>query len=269
MFFGVIFNKGNKCKTRCSDGDKQDKDMVKEKKEIELLKLKYEKLHYIQEVEKDRDKTVENKASMFIGSTSIMGAIIIGCANLVTDKDNVYSYVNMCILLFMLILIYCLGCSIIHSVLTLRKRLYYQLGINDLENRRNKKEHYIKLIESTIKIIKHNEVVINSKVDSMQKAQDCFIDFWIWTVLFFINMVAYHVFHAYEISLSLETPFKLVATLVISGIGYLAVKRIVEKIREADKEDRREPDVEKEIRAVCMMAVSGDEKGTTEEGKRN
>ena len=43
--------------------------------EIELLKLKYEKLQYIEEKEKERDKTVENKASMFIGSTSIMGAI--------------------------------------------------------------------------------------------------------------------------------------------------------------------------------------------------
>lgn len=269
MFFGIIFNKGNKNKFRHSADEKQNKDMLKEDEELELLRLKYEKLHYIQEVEKERDKTVENKASMFIGSTSIMGAIIIGCANLVTDKENVYSYVNMCILLFMLILIYCLGCSIIHSVLTLRKRLYYQLGINDLENRRNKKEHYVKLVESTIKIIEHNENIINSKVDSMQKAQDRFIDFWIWTVLFFINMVAYHLFRAYEISLSLETPFVLVVTFVISGIGYLAGKRIVEKIREADKDDKKEPEVDKEIRAVCMMAVSGDGRDTIEEEKRS
>ena len=265
MFFGLIFNKENTSKSRRSNYNKQNKDMVKENEDIKLLKLKYEKLHYIQEVEKERDKTVENKASMFIGSTSIMGAIIIGCANLVTDKDNVYSFVNICILLFMLILIYYLGCSIIQSVLTLRKRLYYQLGINDLENRRNIKEHYVKLIESTIKIIKHNEEIINSKVDSMQKAQECFIDFWIWTVLFFINMVAYHVLHAYEISLSIDTPFKLVVTFVISGIGYLAGKRIVEKIREADKDDQKEPDVDEEIRAVCMMAVSGDGRDAAEE----
>ena len=269
MFFGLIHNKGNKCQSCRSDNNKQNKDMVKENEEIELLKLKCEKLHYIQEVEKGRDKTVENKASMFIGSTSIMGAIIIGCANLVTDKDNVYSYVNICILLFMLVLIYYLGRSIIHSVLTLRKRMYYQLGIDDLENRKNKKEYYTKLIESTIKIIRHNQIVINSKVDSMQKAQECFIDFWIWTVLFFINMVAYHVLHAYDINLSLETPFKIVITFVISGIGYLAGNRIVEKIREADKEDQKEPDVDKEIQAVCMMAVSGGGRDSTEEEKRS
>ena len=59
--------------------------------------------------------------------------------------------------LFLCILIFCLGRSITYSVLTLRKRRFWYLGIDDLENTGNKEEYYKKLIDSTIRIIKHNQ----------------------------------------------------------------------------------------------------------------
>ena len=243
MFFGIILKKDNKTVTLRTDANYQTKKRNSESDEIDLLRLKLEKLQCIQETENERDKTVDNNATMLIGY-------------MVTDVTNPYSYVNMCILLFLSILIYCLGRSIIYSVLTLRKRVYYQLGIDDLEDRKTIKELYFNLIKSTIKIIKHNENVINSKVDSMLMAQECFIDFWIWTVLFLINLVAYNLFLAYEISMSFKTPFMLVVTFVISGIGYLIGKSLVKKIKESDKVDKIAPNVDKEIRAVCMMSVS-------------
>ena len=247
--------------TNCSSGnDHQDKDIAYGMDEVELLKLKYEKLQYIDEKERERDKTVENKASMFIGSTSIMGAIIIGCANLVLDASTPYSYVNLCILLFMLILIYCLGRSITYSVLTLRKRVFWYLGINDLENTTNIKEHYKKLIDSTIKIIKHNEAVINSKVDSMQIAQESFIDFWIWSGLFFVNLLVYHVLHAYGIGLTWDTILWVIITMALSGIGYLVMANLVARLKKTDEDDAR-PNVDDAIRAVCLMSVSRMEGG--------
>lgn len=240
---------------------RQDKGVVCNNEEVELLKLKYEKLQYIDEKERERDKTVENKASMFIGSTSIMGAIIIGCANLVLDSSNAYSYVNLCILSFMVILIYYLGRSIMYSVLTLRKRTFWFLGVNDLENTTNKKQHYKKLIESTIKIIKHNEAVINSKVDSMQIAQESFVNFWIWSGVFFVNLLAYHVFHAYGIGLSWDTLLWVLITMTISGIGYLVVSTMVNRLKKTDEDEAR-PNVDEDIRAVCLMAISRIEEGT-------
>lgn len=235
----------------------QNNTLVQEGEEVELLRLKYEKLQFIEQKENERDKTVENKASMFIGSTSIMGAIIIGCANLVLDSSNAYSYVNMCILLFMLILIYSLGRSIIYSVLTLRKRKFWHLGIDDLQNTTNKKDHYKKMIDSTIKIIKHNQGVINSKVDSMQIAQESFVNFWIWSGLFFINLLAFHVFHAYGIGLSWDKTLWVLLTFLLSGIGYLVMAGVVDRLRKTD-EDEIIPTVDDEIRAVCMMSVSQD-----------
>lgn len=240
---------------------RQDKGVVCNNEEVvELLKLKYEKLQYIDEKERERDKTVENKASMFIGSTSIMGAIIIGCADLVLDSSNTYSYVNLCILSFMVILIYCLGRSITYSVLSLRKRTYWVLGVNDLENTTNKKQFYTKLIESTIKIIKYNEDVINSKVDSMQIAQESFVDFWIWSGVFFVNLLAYRVFHAYGIGLSWDTLLWFLITMIISGIGYLVVLTKVNRLKNTDV-DEAKPNVDEDIRAVCLMAVSQIEEG--------
>lgn len=235
MFFSLIRNILSSNTHACSDEFHQDNKCVREDDEIELLKFKFEKLLLIYEKERERDKIVENKASMFIGSTSIMGAIIIGCANWVSNASNTYSYVNICILLFMLILVFCLGRSIIYSVLTLRKRKYCCLGVNDIENTTKKEDYYKKLIESTIKIIKHNEAVINSKVDSMEVAQVSFVDFWIWSGVFFVNLLAYHVFHTYGIGLSWYTLQWVLVTMTLSGIGYLVVSNMVEILKKSDE----------------------------------
>ena len=201
-----------------------------EDKEIEILMLKYEKLQFIEEKERERDDIIEKKASMFIGSTSIMGAVIIGCSNLVTDSSGTFSYVNMCILSLMVILIYNLGRSITYSVLTLRKRNYWTLGVEDLQqDNLNKEEYYKKLIDSTIRIIKHNQHIINRKVDSMQIAQESFIDFWVWSGIFLVNLLAYHIFHAYDICFSWSTLPMVFVTLVLSIIGYLIVGYMVKK----------------------------------------
>lgn len=255
MFLRMICNRLRGRGTANFVDECQGVKTASDNEELELLKLKYEKLQYIHEQETDRDKTVEAKASMFIGSTSIMGAIIIGCANLVSAGSASYSYVNLCILMFVLILIYYLGRSITYSVLTLRKRTYWYLGINDLEGMGNMKTQYERLIESTIKIIKHNEAVINSKVDSMQIAQESFVDFWIWSGLFFLNLLAYHVFHAYGIELSLDTIIWVLVTMTLSGIGYLAIISLVESLKKTDADDAK-PNVEEAIRSVCMMMVS-------------
>lgn len=227
----------------------QPKEAIAKSEEIELLRLKYEKLQYIEEKEKERNKVVENKASMFIGSTSIMGAIIIGCSNLVLNSHKSDSHVNICILMFMVILIYCLGRSITYSILTLRKRSFWSLGIDDLQGIANKEGYYKKLIGCTIKIIKHNESVINSKVDTMQRAQDSFVDFWIWSGIFFVNLFIYHMFYVYGISL--DTHFNVLLILTLSVIGYLIVSNMISRHIQPDKNESL--DVENEIRSVCSM----------------
>lgn len=256
MLTHIVDNMLNRWINKSSLVQQKNHTTTSENSEVELLKLKYEKLQFIEEKENERDKTVESKASMFIGSTSIMGAIIIGCANLVLDGTNTISYVNLCVFSFLLILIYCLGRSIIYSVLTLRKRKFWSLGIDDLQNTTNKRDYYTKLIESTIKIIKHNETVINSKVDLMKIAQQSFVSFWIWAGVFFVNMLAYHIFHAYGIGMSWDTMIKVLVTLLLSGIVYLVLANMVDSLK---REEDETSNVEDKIHAVCMMAVSREE----------
>ncbi len=220
--------------------DKKDEELL-------LLKLKYEKLHYIEETEKERNKTIETKASMFIGSTSIIGAILIGCSKLVTDGTETNSYVNLCIMLFLVILLYHLGRSIVYSILVLKKRNTYALGIDDLIAG-SIKEHYTKIISSTIRIIKYNEDIINEKVDLMQLAQKSFIDFLLWSGIYVINIFAYNIFHSYNITMSINVPMIIFMTLLLSIIGYLVLSFLQDKYIKEKKEAL--DDVKKLIKEV-------------------
>ncbi len=231
------------------------KEKNKDSLDIELLRLKYEKLQYIEEKESDREKTVEAKASMFIGSTSIMGAIIIGCANLVSEPINMLSYVNTCILSYMFILILCLGRSITYSLQTLRKRVFWYLDINDLEKIRSKEVYYKKLIVSTIKIINHNQEIINSKVDSMHKAQQCFIDFWIWSGIFIAYLVSFHILSSCRMEWAFDILTKVVVTMILSSIMYLILKSLVRNIPSTE-ENKHVPNDDKDIMSLCMMVIS-------------
>ena len=89
----------------------------------------------------------------------------------------------------------------------------------------------------------------------MQIAQESFVDFWIWSGVFFMNILVYHVFHAYEIRLSGYTLLLVLVTMILSGIGYMVVESMVERLKKSD-EDEAKPKVDETIRSVCLMAVS-------------
>lgn len=103
--------------------------------------------------------------------------------------------------------------------------------------------------------IKHNEALINSKVDSMEIAQESFVDFWIWSGVFFMNILVYHVFHAYGMGVSWNTLLRVIVTMALSGIGYLVVASMVARWKNSD-EDEANPNVDDEIRAVSLMSIS-------------
>ena len=95
----------------------------------------------------------------------------------------------------------------------------------------------------------------------MQIAQESFVNFWIWSGVFFVNLLAYHVFHAYGIGLSWDTLLWVLITMTISGIGYLVVSTMVNRLKKTDEDEAR-PNVDEDIRAVCLMAISRIEEGT-------
>lgn len=148
--------------------------------ETDMLKLKYEFMLRVLDREKERDKTIESKASMFIGSTSIMGTIMTTGLGYLSKRDN---DINIFSVLCLVVLIYYMMRSITYALLALRKRTYYYLAKNDIENATDKKTYYEGLINSIDIVLKQNQQNTNSKVDYMELAQKNFFCFWISSFL--------------------------------------------------------------------------------------
>ena len=89
----------------------------------------------------------------------------------------------------------------------------------------------------------------------MQTAQESFVNFWIWSGLFFVNLLAFHLFHAYGVGLTWDTILWVIITMALSGIGYLVMANLIAGLRKTDADDAK-PNVDETIRAVCMMTVS-------------
>lgn len=239
LLFTLCSQKSAKMKTKDDD--------------IELLKLKYEMLRSILEREKDRNKTVESKASLFIGSTSIVGAILVGCSKLVSDGSGEPMYLNTIILLFMSVLVCLLSCAIWHSIQVLRKRTYWMLGIEDVENLDNRKDFYLKLIAATIKIIKHNEQLINDKVDSMEMAQRRFVDFGLFSIVYIVDLLVFKFLSIFELQLWLTSLILLLVVGCLTVMGYLFLSRLGDRDKIAEKNN---VNVDGQITSVCFMGYS-------------
>ncbi len=222
-----------------------------EDKEIELLKLRYEILCAILKREKERDKTVESKASLFIGTTSIVGAVLVGCVKLVSDEKGDDTCLNTIILLFMLVLVSLLSFAIWHSIRVLQKRKYCMLGIEDLGDTKTEKEHYLKLIDATIKIIKYNEPIINAKVDSMEMAQRRFIDFGLFSIIYVTVLLIYKLLTVLNTQIYLTLAIIVFHTIIFAVIGKSFVRILRNK---QNSHEVNNADVERQIKVVSSVS---------------
>lgn len=227
-----------------------------EDEQLEVLKLKYEKLCYFLEEERDRRKTVEGKASIFIGTTSIMGAILVGCSKLIFDETDDGKIVNTFILVSMLVLVAILASTIWYSVKVLKKRTYWKLATNDLENIANRKQYYIEMISSMIKILKFNETVINMKVDNMELAHMRFLDFWLFSVIYILDLFVFKILNVYCIEPEARLLGVLFITIVLSVIGYLCLTHFLKKYQQTNFTDEENFKINELIDTVCCLSIS-------------
>lgn len=62
-------------------------------------------------------------------------------------------------------------------------------------------------------------------------------------------------FHAYRMGGSCNTLLWVIVTMALSGFGYLVVASMVARLKNTD-EDEANPNVDDDIRAVCLMSIS-------------
>ncbi len=127
----------------------------------------------IYESENERRKTIEAKSSLFIGAISVISTIIMGITAGLINAKKIDFEITFLVLALFLLTIY-LARTIWFSVKALERRNYQFLSVENFTKFENEKDYYENLILLTEKLLKRNQIVINSKVDSMVMAQEYF-----------------------------------------------------------------------------------------------
>jgi hypothetical protein len=122
--------------------------------------------------ESDRRKNIEGKASLFIGTISVVTSVVLGVTSILVKENEFGITISVFILLFILT-IYMLR-TIWFSIQALERKNYYSISVEDFLLNDLNDEYYKKLIAEIKNKITKNAVTINSKVDSMTMAQEYF-----------------------------------------------------------------------------------------------
>jgi hypothetical protein len=141
-------------------------DSVNLEKALEYTLKKFER-------EEDRKKSVDTKASLFIGTISVVTSVIVGITSVLINKNDFTTGTTTLIFLLFILTIY-MARTIWFSVQTLERRNYHVISIQDFLLTGPKDDYNKKLIVEFANMITKNSTTINRKVDSMVMAQEYF-----------------------------------------------------------------------------------------------
>lgn len=123
--------------------------------------------------EDERRKNIEDKASLFIGTISVVTSILLGVTSILV-KENSFD-IAIAILVFLLfILTLYMARAVWFSVKTLEKKNYFSISIDLFLINSTNETYYKQLISRVTHIIRKNTIIINNKVDNMTMAQEYF-----------------------------------------------------------------------------------------------
>lgn len=123
--------------------------------------------------EADRRKSIEGKASLFIGTISVVTSVVLGVTSILV-KENDFDITMSALLVLLLVLTLYMSRTIWFSIQALERKNYYSISVNDFLINDLNDEYYKKLIAEITNKINRNALTINSKVDSMTMAQEYF-----------------------------------------------------------------------------------------------
>jgi hypothetical protein len=155
-----------------------EKGIKQEANEINIDKIKIDKsrLHDIfknvydcYKEEEERRKTVESKASLFIGTITVGGTIVIGSTSNFIKGDKFELSIFLLIFLLFILTLY-ITRTIWFSVKALERKAYCSIAPTDFFNEDNNKQ----LVKDLVKGVEKNQKITNGKLDNMIMAQEYF-----------------------------------------------------------------------------------------------
>ncbi|MEA4886005.1 MAG: hypothetical protein VB063_04890 [Bacteroides graminisolvens] len=126
--------------------------------------------------ESDRRKTIEGKASSFIGTISVVTSVVLGVTSiLVKENSNSEMKLLLAILILLLfVLTIYMSRTIWFSVRVLERSNYHSISVSDFLQSGQGDEYYKRIIVKVSNKIVRNTRTINNKVDNMTMAQEYF-----------------------------------------------------------------------------------------------
>lgn len=213
----------------------KEEDCNWKNEEIELM------LNYIEKYvgsEESRKSQVESKATIFIGTFSVVITVLLSLVKdiLVKDISSANNSNNMVVVLVMVLAVIYLCRAIWFSIKALERRRYYSFGFPDFmfsDSDINIKKK--KIIVNQYNNIKKNQLEINLKVDYMTMAQEYFKRAIIivsgFSILTFVNEVILRNFNIMEVINNLNTNWILAIFAILILILYILVIKIYIKLR--------------------------------------
>jgi hypothetical protein len=123
--------------------------------------------------EEERRKTIESKSSLFIGTISVVGSIIIGATSVFT-KDVEFNILILVVVILLFILTLYITRTIWFSIKALERKNYDSISPDDFFKNRSENDYYKQLIIEITNKINKNAFINNGKVDNMTMAQEYF-----------------------------------------------------------------------------------------------
>ncbi len=167
--------------------------------------------------ESDRRKGIEGKASLFIGTISVVTSVVLGVTSILVKEIEFDITVLFLIVLLFILTIY-MSRTIWFSIQALERKAYHIFSVEDVLINDSNEEYYKKLIAKIANIIYHNTSIINNKVDSMTMAQEYFKRAIVTVVLYsFIILLFFISKSGIDFSSYLERFIDLINSIHING----------------------------------------------------
>ncbi|ULB35727.1 hypothetical protein [Proteiniphilum propionicum] len=167
--------------------------------------------------ESDRRKGIESKASLFIGTISVVTSVVLGVTSILV-KENEFGIMVCALILLLFVLTLYMARTIWFSIQAVERKNYHSISVNDFLFKDSNDEYYKKLIAEFANKINKNVSTINSKVDSMTMAQEYFKRAIVTVVLYaFIILLLFISKSGVDFSFYLERFVDLVNNIHING----------------------------------------------------
>lgn len=159
--------------------------------DVNTLQKKAQAAKRYYDEEKERLKTIEGKASMFITSSGFLGTVLIGTSNILIGQKDADMWFKVLMVICLFFFVCYMVCTVIISVKALERSKYNRPDPTTLIEI-NKgvdydKQYIADLLNSTI----HNQDTANRKMDNVVVAQRYFKRLMISVLAFVIVLLVY------------------------------------------------------------------------------